>query len=149
MMKAKQTKDKKQVCGLCGSNRKRLTKTECCDNWICDDEDSYVMFSYARNSCSRNHRRFTLCGFHNVEEHAGDWKRCNECRDSFDTEDYVWYGTNAYNLEKLHNPPHYEPTHCFQCNTIIHRGDEGYTQMPNGTFLCEACGLNRSTRMVD
>ncbi len=38
-------------CGLCGKTKK-LTKTECCDQWICDDEDKYVIFSYARNSCS-------------------------------------------------------------------------------------------------
>lgn len=31
-------------CGLCGST-KNLTKTECCGNWICDDEDEYVLFS--------------------------------------------------------------------------------------------------------
>ena len=34
-------------CGLCGKTS-RLTKTACCGNWICDDEDKYVMFSYAR-----------------------------------------------------------------------------------------------------
>ena len=43
----------KNRCGLCGKTR-NLTKTECCDHWICDDEDKYVMFSYARNSCHRN-----------------------------------------------------------------------------------------------
>jgi hypothetical protein len=60
----------KPKCGLCGKTRK-LTKTECCGQWICDDEGKYVIFSYARNSCSRNHRRFTLCGYHYTEEHEG------------------------------------------------------------------------------
>lgn len=46
-------------CGLCGKTKK-LTKTECCDNWICDDEDQYRLFSFAHNSCRRNHRRYTL-----------------------------------------------------------------------------------------
>ena len=23
---------------------RNLTKTDCCQNWICDDEDKYVMF---------------------------------------------------------------------------------------------------------
>src|ERR1039458_3867900 len=41
-------------CGLCGKKGK-LTRTECCGQWICDDEDNYVVFSYARNSC---HRKF-------------------------------------------------------------------------------------------
>jgi hypothetical protein len=49
-------------CGLCGKT-KNLTKTECCGTWICDDEHKYVVFSYARNSCSRNHRRYTLWGY--------------------------------------------------------------------------------------
>ena len=47
-------------CGLRGATT-NLTKTECCGNWICDDEDQYVLFSYARNSCYRNHDRYTLC----------------------------------------------------------------------------------------
>jgi len=62
-------------CGLCGKTG-RLTRTECCGKWICDDADEYVMFSYARNSCYRNHDRFTLCGYHHTEGHAGDWKEC-------------------------------------------------------------------------
>ena len=40
-------------CGLCGKMA-NLTKTECCGRWICDDEDKYVLFSYARYSCHRN-----------------------------------------------------------------------------------------------
>jgi hypothetical protein len=33
----------KDRCGLRGKTR-NLTKTDCCQNWICDDEDKYVMF---------------------------------------------------------------------------------------------------------
>ena len=128
------------ACGLCGSTRKRLMKTECCGNWICDDEDNYVLFSYARNSCSRNHRRYTLCEHHAVEEHTGGWKTCKECRNSFETEDYVWYGTNAYNFEILPDPPKFNPTHCSQCEIIINRGEDGYTQLAGDKFLCELCG---------
>jgi hypothetical protein len=36
-------------CGLCGKTQ-NLTRTDCCDQWICDDEHEYVLFSYARNS---------------------------------------------------------------------------------------------------
>jgi hypothetical protein len=32
--------DGKPRCGLCGG--KKLTKTECCGQWICDDEDKKV-----------------------------------------------------------------------------------------------------------
>lgn len=44
-------KSNRPRCGLCGKTT-NLTKTECCGTWICDDEHKYVMFSYARNSCS-------------------------------------------------------------------------------------------------
>ena len=49
-------------CFICGATT-NLVRTECCGKWICDDEDEYVLFSYARNSCHRNHRRFTLCAY--------------------------------------------------------------------------------------
>src|SRR3972149_6543972 len=101
----------KPRCGLCGKTR-NLTKTECCGNGICDDEHKYMMFSYATNSCHRNHRRYTLCGSHHAEQHAGDWKECSKCRGDFEPEMVVWYGTNEYNLEKLPNPPSYEPQKC-------------------------------------
>ena len=124
-------------CGLCGK-RGRLVRTECCGQWICDDEDKYVLFSYARNSCHRNHRRYTLCGFHHVERHSGDWQTCPKCRKSFPGEIYAYYGTNEYNFVKLENPPAYEPTHCDGCGVIIKLSDGGYSQGPKGT-LCETC----------
>lgn len=124
-------------CGLCGK-RKRLIRTDCCGQWICNDEDSYVLFSYARNSCHRNHRRMTVCAFHHGEGHAGNWQDCPECRASFPTEIYVWYGTNEYNFEKLPNPPAYEPTRCDGCGVVIKLSEGGYSQGPKGT-LCEKC----------
>lgn len=127
----------KHRCGLCGKT-KNLTRTECCGQRICDDEHEYIMFSYARNSCSRNHRRYTLCAYHHTEEHTGDWKDCSECREDFETEMYVWYGTNEYNFEKLKNPPKYEPTRCAKCNRVISLGEDGYT-MKGGAYFCERC----------
>jgi hypothetical protein len=100
--------DGKPRCGLCGKTT-NLTTTECCGNWICDDEHNYRLFSYARNSCHRNHDRFTLCGAHHAEGHAGRWQDCQECRNNIETEMYVWYGTNEYNFEKLRNPPKFKP----------------------------------------
>jgi hypothetical protein len=124
-------------CGLCGKT-KNLTKTECCGNWICDDEHTYRLFSYARNSCSRNHRRYTLCGYHFNEGHRGDWKDCQKCRDSFETEMYVYYGTNEYNFEKLPNPPQYEPTKCSECGKVIDLGHEGHSVLGN-QYWCDPC----------
>lgn len=133
----KQTENKPR-CGLCGKT-KNLTKTECCNQWICDDEDKYELFSYARNSCSRNHRRYTLCGTHHAEGHSGNWKDCPECKDLSETEMYVWYGTNEYNFEKLPNPPKYEPTKCSKCGRIIILSEGGYSTCGKDYF-CERCG---------
>lgn len=69
------------VCELC-AGRRNLRKTECGGRWICDDGQKYVMFSYSRNSCDRNHRRYKL------------------------------YGTNEHNFETLEKPPTFEATKC-------------------------------------
>ena len=128
----------KSVCGLCGKSGK-LTKTSCCRQWICDDEDQYALFSYARNSCHRNHDRFTLCTMHYHEEHSGDWKKCKECKKLIDkTELYVWHGTNEYNFEKLPNPPSFKPTKCSNCNRIINLGEEGHS-ISGRKYFCENC----------
>lgn len=134
-------------CGLCGNAQKKLIKTDCCGNWICDDEDEYVLFSYARNSCARNHRRFTLCGFHNTEEHMGDWKTCKKCFTAFEheLEMYVWYGTNEYNFEKLPNPPAYEPRHCQKCGKVIVLSEGGYSVLC-GVYRCDDCPITDSER---
>jgi hypothetical protein len=100
------------------------------------------MFSYARNSCHRNHRRFTLCGYHHAEGHGGSWKECQDCRDSFETEMYVWYGTNECNFEKLANPPSYEPTHCSICGTVISLSKDGYTTWAD-EYWCESCAAKK------
>lgn len=128
-------------CGLCGKT-KNLTKTECCGNWICDDEQNYQLFSYARNSCSRNHRRYTLCGYHFNEGHDGDWQNCPKCRNSFETEIFVYYGTNEYNFESLPNPPAFEPTKCVDCGKIISLGTDGHS-VRGDEYWCELCASKR------
>ncbi|MBI2600567.1 hypothetical protein HYW42_01325 [Candidatus Daviesbacteria bacterium] len=107
-----------------------------------------MIFSYARNSCSRNHRRFTLCGYHNTEDHKSNWKTCKKCANSFDAEDYAWYGTNEYNFEKLPDPPKFDPTYCSLCGVIINRGEDGYTRLPDGKFLCESCGWKHMNEQI-
>jgi hypothetical protein len=124
-------------CGLCGGTEK-LTRTECCGQWICDDEDQYQLFSYARNSCYRNHQRFTLCGSHFTEGHEGKWQHCPKCREAVPTEMYVYYGTNEYNFETLPDPPAYEPTHCTKCSKVIKLGEGGYSRK-GGDYLCMDC----------
>jgi len=146
-MRKKPSSETKRKCGLCGKTKK-LKKTECCDQWICDDEHEYVIFSYARNSCDRNHRRLTLCGFHYSEQHEGEWQNCEACRKEFETEMYVWYGTNEFNFVKLQNPPTYEPTKCSGCGTVIHLGEGGYSISPERKYYCETCTNKRMSGLV-
>jgi hypothetical protein len=136
-MTTSKPKSKKPCCGLCGKVGK-VRKTDCCGNWICDDHDKYVPFTYARNSCNRNHDRYTLCGSHYNEGHVGHWKDCDECRKSFKTEMYVWYSTNEFNFEKLENPPTFEPTLCTECGKVIHLGTEGFSQLGE-KYTCGKC----------
>jgi len=124
-------------CGLCGATKK-LTRTDCCDNWICDDSDEYKLFSYARNSCWRNHDRYTLCGGHANEGHPGHWKDCKQCRDDIETEMYVYFGTNEYNFEVLENPPKFKPTKCAKCKKVIVLSDGGYSY-GRGGYQCGDC----------
>jgi hypothetical protein len=128
------------ACGLCGEKKKPRLKTECCGNWVCGDESDYVLFSYSRDICARNHRRFTLCGYHDAEEHKGDWKTCKKCRDDFEheLEVYVWYGTNEYNFEKLENPPKFRRTHCVGCDKILCLPDGGYATLKD-VYVCDDC----------
>jgi hypothetical protein len=125
-----------------GSKTKALTRTPCCDNLICDDAADYELFSYARNSCHRNHDRFTLCSQHFNEEHEGRWQDCKECPKSFPTEMYVWYGTNEYKFIKLENPPEFKPTHCARCSRVIRLTTDVYS-ITEGKYYCERCGNMR------
>jgi hypothetical protein len=133
---AKKTRTQRR-CSLCGATG-ALTKTPCCDQWICDDAHTYRLFSFARNSCFRNHERYTLCAYHYHEGHQGAWQTCEACRSAFDTEIYVDYGTNEYNFEVLENPPTYEPTICPGCGAVIVLSEGGYSYGPDG-YLCGRC----------
>lgn len=128
---------------MCGATD-GLTETECCGNTICDDEDEYVLFSYARNSCYRNHRRQTVCGGHHGEGHAGDWKSCAECRGNGEPEMFAWWATNEYNFEKLENPPAFRPTFCAGCHKRIVLPEGGYS-ISNRKYWCAACGARRDS----
>ena len=97
-----------------------------------------MIFSHARNSYHRNHRRYTLCAYHHGEGHKGKWQDCPKCRADFPIEIYVGYGTNEYNFEKLPNPPTYEPTRCDGCGAVINLNEGGYSQEAKG-MLCEKC----------
>lgn len=129
-------------CGICG-NTKNLVKTECCGKWICDLD---AMTSGGRRKpCYEKHSRFTLCGFHFNEGHFGRWQECEECRNEFETEMYVYYGTNKYNFEKLENPPQFEPTKCHACGKIISLSEDSFSR-DGGEYYCQECGAERFHR---
>ena len=127
----------KERCGLCGK-RGKTTKTGCCGNLICDDYNQYKLFSYARNSCARNHDSFTLCASHRHEEHVGHWKSCKQCLGGFDAEMYDWYGSNEYNFEKLDVLLPFTPHQCGHCRAMILQSRDGYS-MKGKLYFCERC----------
>jgi hypothetical protein len=61
-------------CGLCGSP-KNFTKTDCCENPICGDEDAYQPFSYS--AISEESYAVTLCEFRYTEVYGED--NCKHC----------------------------------------------------------------------
>jgi hypothetical protein len=128
-------------CGLCGKTE-NLTKTYCCGYLICDDEEKYQLFSYARNSCFRNHDRYTLCSFHYNEGHEGNWRECQKCKKDLKTEMYVYYGTNEYNFVKLEDPPKYKPTKCAKCKKVIKLGEDGYSIKGKEYYCMQCAGLD-------
>ena len=99
------------------------------------------MFTYARNSCWRNHHRYTICGSHYREGHGGDWKTCANCRDVLDTEDYVSNSTSIWNFldgGRLENPPKFDETKCSQCGVQVKKSLSGYS-MKGDDIYCNAC----------
>lgn len=146
MVKRKE-KVSKPKCGLCGSSKKSLTKIPCCNNWICDDEDSYIIFSYARNSCYRNHDRYTLCSYHFHEKHDGKWQQCKKCKGDFDLPNYVDMGTNEYNFEVLQNPEKLTVS-CVNCDFTADTVSAFAVQTSNGYYCpkekCQKAAFKRS-----
>ena len=118
-------------CGICGKSDGPLMRTECCGNWICDNEDEYVMFSYSRQQCARSHRRYTTCGSHYGNGHSGDWRTCKKCADDRHGEAKSWYSTNGYNftpgLDSDYPKGQMVTEACGNCGGRIATGFEGHS----------------------
>ena len=80
------------------------------------------------------------------EGHEGDWKTCAKCRKSFQTEIYVWYGTNEYNFTKLEKPPSYKPTKCIDCGSVISLANDGYASCADGYRCLDCSNLHAEKR---
>jgi hypothetical protein len=61
----------------------------------------YIPSTFLKNSCRRNHDKYTLCGQHFREKHIGDWKKCKICKNQNSDVDYTNLSTNNFNFEKL------------------------------------------------
>jgi hypothetical protein len=81
-------------------------------------------------------------GCRNSGGQEGDWRQCAACEWEFETEMYVWYGTNEYNFVKLKNPPKYEPTRCAKCKRMIRLAEDGYSMKAGGYYCMRCSGLD-------
>ncbi len=130
-------------CGLCGKTD-HLTKTPCCDHWICDVVDDELE-GKKQSLCYRNHDRYTICAAHYEAGHKGTWKNCQECRDNFLRSDYIEFSTNDYNFEKLQVPDEWKIAICSICNGDIQLGKELYRMHSSSqegdkmVYICQRC----------
>ena len=132
-------------CGLCGKQGS-LKLPRCCNRPVCDDEATYQLISHARNSCARDHSKYTICHLHNLNEHSDatcHWRDCKECREFFlpDLESYVSAGTSAFNFAEdlWEDPPRFEPTLCTRCEKVVKLNCDEYS-VKGGKILCWECG---------
>ena len=132
-------------------------RTECCNKLICDDEDSYVLFSYSREHCSRNHRRYSNCAYHYGEGHEGKWQECERCKEdltsclSDGSVNYDWavragnHPDHPYRFNFSEDALQFDwekevkyPS-CSSCGKDIDTWMDGYTIKPGGAHLCASC----------
>jgi len=132
------------ICGAGGSEVK-LGRTDCCNLPVCDNEEEYQMFSYSRDFCKRSHSRYTSCGFHHNNRHAGDWRECTKCDDELpqDTSGVrSWYSTNGFNvtpaLERCLTQGSYLTKPCSGCKGRIMPGHDGEI-FAYGKTYCARC----------
>lgn len=100
-----QQRQVRRMCGLCRARKPPFKYTECCRRVVCADEGNYVLMSYGRNSCSRNHNRYTNCSNHNQAGHAGRWQDCAACKNGYDEYDWWTFGSNPPDLAACCNFP--------------------------------------------
>lgn len=123
-------------------------------------------FSYSRKACPRSHNRYTLCGYHGVEDECDktkDWRQCQEClgelakvredgtlppgTDLKDVPDKLWRGLNYYNscpLRAKNVPKHSLCERCGTCKNLFMAGIEGSSGLRN----CRDCGLGGMTQLL-
>lgn len=130
----------KPSCGVCGTTKTRIVRTECCGLWLCDNSEEYQLFSYSRAFCARSHSRYTLCGAHYAESHSGDWRSCATCSSAYDSANHMWYAFNGYNFTPGLPQPKGTPWTfpCEVCGVRVAPGFEEYSSGGRG-LTCGSC----------
>ncbi len=132
----------KKACILC-NNESKLTKTECCNVWLCNGREDNASNANAgpnSNNCNANHNQFTLCAIHHNQKHKDqDWRKCEKCKESFQVQIHTWLGTNQYNHVKLEDSAKMEPTTCKCCKKVINLDADGFVQKSDGSIHCKKC----------
>lgn len=133
-------------CFIChsGESEVDITFTSCCNLPVCDNSHEYQMFSYSRDFCERSHSRYTACGRHMDEEHAGDWRECEQCNEPEEGA-RPYKSTNGFCatpcLEKFIPQGSMITFGCSAtgCKNRMIPGHSGYSWKSGGTY-CEAHG---------
>eukprot|EP01133_Synstelium_polycarpum_P012996 gene12996-15287_t len=156
-----QVKSSEKKCHICGqqpSRNLKLTRTECCGNWVCDNEDQYQLFSGSRDFCGRSHAKYTICGTksHTARKHQSpDWRTCQQCKveppekgmlaglfgGPPSKESSLYFGTNGYNFMPMLNVPYNRVTvDCGRCKRAFLSYIEGSSlTMGDNTIICPEC----------
>lgn len=123
-------------CKLCGC-KDSLCKTECCGQTICNVPVDSSALTYPRETCSRAHRKYTLCSYHYHFRHAApDWRECTQCAENKMT----WLSHNGYNFTPLTHPPKGRmfTQRCSTCYRRIHQGFDVFSVV-DGQLKCKTC----------
>ena len=128
-----------------------LTRTNCCNNWICNDEHTYKLNTFSLHSCMRNHSKYTICALHYSNNHKGEWKKCQKCIGEYDKNVYNDRCTNKYNFE-TNNAVKKEKIFCCNCGFASLELSDFLGCVPNDEinyYFCRKPACKRKSELPD
>lgn len=134
-------RDDRTGCTACG-RRGEVKPSECCGLLFCAGGSPFSPYASPLAHCERSHSRYTVCGYHHGQGHAGPWANCEVCKSDFEPQLYEYYASNRCNSgqrpydSKLHHP------RCNDCARWIDLLADGYW-VEGGGFLCIRCAEER------
>ncbi|ORZ39623.1 hypothetical protein BCR44DRAFT_52903 [Catenaria anguillulae PL171] len=143
---AAQVGSKCEICGV-DDGEVDMILTDCCGATVCDSEDDLS----GANRCPRYHERYTLCGYHGVEnwcDKNADWRNCAGCKRGLlgnpnEVADVLYRGLSMQNTTPLLSadvPRHSMCDTCGICKKSFMSGLEGFSY--SGTKrTCMACSF--------